>query len=66
MGTKLGKSQSWASAAVSALNMKGIEKFHQAVRASKTSQIQRYSEAALQLLQARLKSEPEFNPYKKS
>jgi len=46
--------------------MKGVEKFHQAVRASKTSQVQRYSEAALQLLQDRLKSDPEFNPYKKS
>jgi len=66
LGAKLAKSQSWAAAAVSALNMKGVEKFHQAVRASKTSQVQRYSEAALQLLQDRLKSDPEFNPYKKS
>ncbi|MBI4502821.1 MAG: hypothetical protein HY700_16875 [Gemmatimonadetes bacterium] len=63
LGQKLGKNQNWVARAATVLGLKGVPTFHQAVRASTTSTIQRYSEAALQKLQQKLATSPDFDPY---
>ncbi len=66
LARKIGKNANWVSRAAPILGMKNNEKYHQAVRSSATGSIQRYSEAALQLLKKKLIEDPTFNPYKKN
>lgn len=63
LAAKLGRTQNWTARAIAVLGLKGQAKYHQAVRASKASFIQRYSQAALEALQHRLRTEPAFDPY---
>jgi hypothetical protein len=66
LGVKVGKNQNWTAKAVNILGMKGDPKYHQAIRASGTSLIHRYSSAAEAELRAKLEAEPNFNPYRAS
>ncbi|MBW7933427.1 MAG: hypothetical protein H3C62_07405 [Gemmatimonadaceae bacterium] len=63
LGVKLGKSQNWAARAVMVLGLKGDPRMHQAVKASTSSYIHRYSQVALLRIQERLASDPHFDPY---
>lgn len=63
IGAKLGKTQNYAAALIAALGLKGEALYHQRVRASTTSYVQRYSDAALHRLREFLVSNPGFNPY---
>jgi len=64
LGQKVGKNQSWMAKASTVLGLKGDPRYHQAVRAGKSSLIHRYSQSALDAVQKKLASEPAFNPYK--
>ena len=59
----IGKSTQFVAKAAAVLGLKGNEKFHQTIRASKSGEIQRYSEAAKSRLQQKLTEDPAFNPY---
>jgi len=63
LGQLIGRSQNWTAKAVAVLKLKGDPKYHQRVRASTTSYVQRYSDAALQKLRSHLVTHPAFNPY---
>lgn len=63
LAQKLGKDLMWTAQAVRVLRLKGDGRYHQAVRASATSEIHRYSDAALQALQQKLRDDPGFRPY---
>lgn len=63
LGELIGKNTNFVAKAVVVLGLKGNEKFHQTIRASKSSEIQRYSEAARSRLQQKLAEDPAFNPY---
>ena len=63
VATLIGKNQNWTAKAADVLNLKGNAKYHQQIRASRTSYIQRYSEAAVQRLKAHLNAHPTFDPY---
>ena len=60
---KIGRSQNWTAKALAVLNLKGDSKYHQPVRTSTSSHVQRYSAAALQELQSHIAANPNFNPY---
>ena len=62
LAQKLATNWNWVARAARVLGLKGDPKYHQAVRASKTSSIQRYSDAALQRLQEK-RTDPNFDPY---
>jgi len=64
LGQKIAKSQNWTARTVLVLGLKNDPKYHQAVRASATSLVHRYSSAALESLKKKLADEPTFNPYK--
>ncbi len=59
----IGKSQNWTAKAVAVMGLKGDSKYHQQIRASTTSYVQRYSDAALQKLRSHLVDHPTFDPY---
>lgn len=63
LGAKVGKSQNWATRAVTVLNLKGDPRYHQPIRAGQKSLIHRYSSAAEAALRERLAAEPAFDPY---
>jgi ABC-type nitrate/sulfonate/bicarbonate transport system substrate-binding protein len=63
LAAKIEKSQNWTARASSLLGLKGDPKYHQAVRASSTSLVHRYSAAAVQILKEKLQAEPDFDPY---
>lgn len=63
LGELLDRDLNWVAQAVRALSLFGDPKFHQQIRASKSSHIHRYSAAALNALRDRLSREPEFDPY---
>jgi hypothetical protein len=63
LGTRIGRNQNWTAKAAVVLQLKGDPKYHQRIRASTTSYVQRYSNAALQKLQSHLAQYPNFNPY---
>lgn len=63
LGEKMGKNQIWTARALSRVGLKGDPKYHQKIRASSTSHVQRYSPAALQGLKEKLKDDPSYNPY---
>lgn len=48
LGKLVGKNASWAAKAATVLGLKGNDKYHQQIRVSRSSSVQRYSEAALQ------------------
>lgn len=64
IANKLGKNQNYIAYAFKKLNYKGNTHYHQSVRASKSSSINRYSDAALNDLKKFLDENPGFNPYK--
>lgn len=64
LGRKLGRSTSWTAKAMRRLGLKGDPKYHQEIRAGKSSSVQRYSEAALARLREILDADPDFDPYK--
>ena len=64
LAVQLGQNQNWAARAVAVLNVKGDEKFHQEIRASRSSSVHRYSEAALQHIREHISKNPGFDPYK--
>jgi hypothetical protein len=64
LGRELGKNQNFAAAAVRALSLKGNPKYHQAVRSSRSGQIHRYSQSALDKIKTHLNQNVDFNPYK--
>lgn len=63
LAVKIGKNQNWTAKAASVLKLKGDPKYHQQIRTSRTGYVHRYSDAALQALQARLRDDPDFDPY---
>ncbi len=62
----LKKSVNFIARATQALSLKGDPKYHQAIRASRHSHLQRYSEAAKTKLQQKFETNPDFNPYEDS
>lgn len=64
LAAHIGKGQNWAAKAVASLGLKGDPKYHQPIRASSSSVIHRYSNAALQLLKDKLVAEPTYTPYR--
>lgn len=60
----LGKDQNWIAKTATVLGMKGDPRYHQPIRASASSIIQRYSVAAREKIRELLAKEPAFNPYK--
>lgn len=63
LAEKLGKNQSFVAHTVKHLRLKGDPRYHQSVRSSKQSNIQRYSVAAFEKLKAFLGEYPNFDPY---
>lgn len=63
LAEKMGRSQNWTAKALAVLKLKGDPKYHQPIRTSKSSHVQRYSDAALQKLQSHIAENPTFNPY---
>ena len=62
LATEIGKSTNFVARAAQKLNLKGDPKYHQAIRSSKSGAVQRYSEAAKQLLMKKLFEDPAYNP----
>lgn len=60
----IGKSTNFVAKAMSDLNLKGNEEYHQSIRTSQNSKVQRYSQSALSFLQKYIKNNPGYNPYK--
>lgn len=63
LGKLIGKNQNWTAKAAVVLGLKGDPKYHQQIRASTASYVQRYSDAALHKLRSHLVQYPNFNPY---
>lgn len=63
LAAEIGKNQNWTAKAATILGLKGDPKFHQAVRASSSSLIHRYSRAAVQVIREKLAADPGFSPY---
>lgn len=59
----IGKNTNYVAKAVSKLELRGDSKYHQAIRSSKDSTIQRYSPAALAKLKEVLNVNPAYDPY---
>lgn len=64
LGDRIGQSQNWTAKALAVLGLKGDPRYHHPVRASRSTWIHRYSEAALEALKDRLSTSPDFNPYR--
>jgi len=64
LGEKIDKNQNFTAAAATALGLKGDPRYHQAVRVSTSSFVQRYSQAAVEKVVTHLKENPDFNPYR--
>ena len=64
LGEAIGKNTNFVAKAASTLGLKGNDKFHQSVRSSKAGEIHRYSQAAKTLIEQKIASDPDFNPYK--
>ena len=61
---KVGKNSNFVAYTIKYLDLKSKSKYHQSIRSSKKSEIQRYSKAALDKIKQHIKSHPNFNPYK--
>ena len=66
LAQKLGKTPYFVAQAIKALNYKGNIKYHQPIRVSKSSKVNRYSEVALNDLKSYLEKNPQYNPYTSS
>lgn len=64
LGQRLNKTGNFVAFALRKLNLKGNPQYHQSVRASKSSKINRYSEATLNFLRQYLTEHPDFNPFR--
>jgi hypothetical protein len=64
VGEKISKNQNWTAKAISVLNLKDDPKYHQAIRASQSSMVHRYSTATVSVLAQKLKDDPTFDPYR--
>lgn len=60
---ELGKSLSFVAKAMNVLGIKGDNRFHQEIRTSKSGSSHRYAPAALDKLRAKLREDPDFNPF---
>lgn len=63
LGEAIGKSMNYTAKAISALNMKGNDIFHQEIRSSRAGVVNRYSEAAKNKIETKIAEDPDFNPY---
>jgi len=63
LGVAVGKNQNWVAKAAAVLGLKGDPRYHQPIRASASSTIQRYSTAARDRIKELLVKEPDFDPY---
>jgi hypothetical protein len=63
LAVEVGRSQNWVAKATEVLGLKGDPQYHQSIRASTKSVIQRYSTAARERIQAVLMKDPGFDPY---
>ena len=61
----LGRSRSFTAKAINKLGLKGNDSFHQAVRASKSGKVNRYSQKTVDFLKDLITKDPNFNPFKK-
>jgi hypothetical protein len=59
----IGKNQDFVARTVKVLGLKGDDKYHQQIKSSKSTYVQRYSQAALDKIKEVLLSNPGFNPY---
>lgn len=59
-----GKNTNFIAKTISKKGMRGDPRFHQSIRSSKATTIQRYSVAALNKIREILRLDPSFNPYK--
>lgn len=59
----LGTSTQFAAKAAQVLNLKGDPTYHTAIRSSKSGNVQRYSEAARQVLRQKLTEDPGYSPF---
>ena len=62
LAAEIGKSTNYVARVAQKLNLKQNPKYHQAIRSSKSGAMQRYSEAAKQLIIKKLAEDPGFNP----
>ena len=60
----IGRDQNWTARAAADLHLKGDPKFHQEIRTSTKSSVQRYSQAAVDRLVAHVVANPDFSPYR--
>ncbi len=63
---KINKPMNFVAKAMTHLDLKGNQEYHQAIKTSKTSVSPRYSQAALFYLQEYIKDNPNYNPYTSS
>jgi len=61
---KLKSNPNFIARTIKYLSLKGDSKYHQSVRSSKQTAIQRYSQAAFDKVKQLLEEQPDFNPYK--
>lgn len=64
LGMELNKSGNFIAHTIKKLNLKNDSQYHQAIRSSKSSKVNRYSESTLNYLKKYLKDNQNFNPYK--
>ncbi len=64
LADRLGKNKNYVAYTIKYLGLKGDHKYHQSVRSSKRSDIQRYSQATLDRISRLLNEIPDFSPYK--
>jgi len=65
LADKIEKNVNYVAKTISNLGIKDKPEYHQQIRSSKNSKVQRYSDAALHYLQEFLKKDPTYTPYKK-
>ncbi|MDD4179163.1 MAG: hypothetical protein PHH14_03845 [Candidatus Margulisbacteria bacterium] len=66
LAEKLGKKVNYVSKTISNLGMKDNPEFHQQIRSSKNSKVQRYSDSALSHLKEYYLKHPDYWPFNKS
>jgi len=64
LASQVGKKPSFIASTIKFLGLKGNRNYHQSIRSSRNSTIQRYSQSALERVKQYLMDNPDFNPYK--
>ncbi len=64
LAEKINKNANFVAYTIKYLGLKDNPKYHQSIRSSKKSNIQRYSQATLDKIKKHLDDNPEFSPYK--